>query len=740
MSKTKVLLYGDVDLNVIDGSAIWLPAIAEAWSKAGSEVHVQLKAVEKRDLLTGPLRALPNVTVLEANPPRSQSALQPTDLSDRLIELDAQHHFDVVMVRGINACLALTNKGVLSDKLWSYVTEFGYASETFDAVQRTQIATIARGSRVMLAQTAAARSVLEARVPEAAGRTEILGPMIPDELEPNADGTRGNKPLELVYAGKFARAWRTDLMPDIVAELASLGVPAHLTMIGDKVHNEPQHPGWAANMRAVMAKGDAAVKWAGAKSREESLRLVSQSDLALGWRTDDLDLSLEISTKVLESSAVGVASIVNRTTMHEELLGGDYPLFVDARQDSAADIARKIAEALPQLETLSARVRAVSDPYRLSRRAEDLQRYLSRWGTQGRRIESGEARAETAPTSSSTAGLTSLATAKTLKVGLAGHDLKFAGELIEMLRRDSAIELRIDKWAGLHKHDELASQRLVDWADVVICEWAGANSVWYSQHKRPGQRLFVRLHMFELRGHWLPQIAVDQVDQFIAVSEHYRQYIIDELGAEPERVRVIPNAISIADLDREPIEGREFRLGIVGIVPLRKRLDRAVALLRRLRAHDDRFTLHVRGKMPWEHPHEWRKARQRESYMDLFSKIGGSDLNESIAFEPFGADMGNWYRKIGWVLSPSTVESFHLAPAEGMASGAVPLLWDRPGVRDIFGDDFVVANNDEAAKFVLDSVDDVSRLARYRSLARRVAENFDEKEVERLWSALIHVE
>jgi glycosyltransferase involved in cell wall biosynthesis len=36
--------------------------------------------------------------------------------------------------------------------------------------------------------------------------------------------------------------------------------------------------------------------------------------------------------------------------------------------------------------------------------------------------------------------------------------------------------------------------------------------------------------------------------------------------------------------------------------------------------------------------------------------------------------VASWLRRVGFVLSTSDDESFHLAPAEGMASGAVPAL------------------------------------------------------------------
>ncbi|MDT1893206.1 glycosyltransferase family 4 protein, partial [Acinetobacter baumannii] len=109
---------------------------------------------------------------------------------------------------------------------------------------------------------------------------------------------------------------------------------------------------------------------------------------------------------------------------------------------------------------------------------------------------------------------------------------------------------------------------------------------------------------------------------------------------DPSRVRVIPKAVSFADLARPGREGRGFRLGMVGIVPLLKRPDRALDLLGRLRAEDDRFTLHIRGRMPWEYPHVWRKPLEREGYLDLFARLGAGPLRDAVAFEPFGADMG----------------------------------------------------------------------------------------------------
>ena len=46
--------------------------------------------------------------------------------------------------------------------------------------------------------------------------------------------------------------------------------------------------------------------------------------------------------------------------------------------------------------------------------------------------------------------------------------------------------------------------------------------------------------------------------------------------------------------------------------------------------------------------------------------------------------MAAWLRRVGYVLSTSDDESFHVAPAEGMASRAVPVIRHWPGAETIY--------------------------------------------------------
>ena len=76
--------------------------------------------------------------------------------------------------------------------------------------------------------------------------------------------------------------------------------------------------------------------WHGGLTRQEAMTIAASCDIGLGWLHEDLDASLELSTKILEFGSMGLPVILNRSLAHEDLLGADYPLYArDVRE--AAD-------------------------------------------------------------------------------------------------------------------------------------------------------------------------------------------------------------------------------------------------------------------------------------------------------------------------------------------------------------------------------------------------------------------
>ena len=110
------------------------------------------------------------------------------------------------------------------------------------------------------------------------------------------------------------------------------------------------------------------VVWHGGKPRAEAMAIAAAGDIGLSWRHPELDASLELSTKVLEFGALGLPVIVNRTPMHEALLGADYPLFA-ASLDDVADVAALAAPTPRSSRWRRSRTAAATQDYTMDRAA-----------------------------------------------------------------------------------------------------------------------------------------------------------------------------------------------------------------------------------------------------------------------------------------------------------------------------------------------------------------------------------
>ena len=126
----------------------------------------------------------------------------------------------------------------------------------------------------------------------------------------------------------------------------------------------------------------------------------------------------------------------------------------------------------------------------------------------------------------------------------------------------------------------------------------------------------------------------------------------------------------------------------------------AIAVLRRLREHDERYRLVlVRGEL--EEPTEAARAYVEDYRRDL------AELEPIGAVQVLGHtdDVPATLQDIGVVLSASARESFHIGFVEGVASGAVPVVRDWPffpgATRQLFPADWTVDSVDEAAERVL---------------------------------------
>jgi glycosyltransferase involved in cell wall biosynthesis len=730
------LVYGDINLNLIDGSAIWVQSAVQALARAGCAVTLVLKAPVRTSRLLAPLEAEPGVTIRRPYEEKllagiGGNGLTPEQASRTLTALDAEHRHDIVVLRGRRIVSQVVTDGAFDGRLWTYLTDIPQSIPAMTADSVTWLTGIADASQYVLCQTEELRCFLEGSVPAACGKCVLLPPVVPPappiEGPPEAAATPGpTGPLRLVYTGKFAPRWNTYEMTRLPGLLAERDVRAELHMVGDKVHNDPADPGYHQRMRAALGEAPApggapvavppnGVVWHGGHSREDAMRIAASCDIGLSWRHPELDASLELSTKVLEFGMLGLPVILNRTPMHEALLGADYPMFAADLRDVVA-IAENAAADPAMVKLAASRTSAAAAEYTLDKAVTRVRGYL----------DAVLPRAEAAPAGTP------------LRVVVAGHDLKFFSPLLDYLRRQPGLEIRVDHWRTLSEHDEQVSQEMAAWADVVICEWCGPNAIWYSENKRRGSRLVVRLHRFELYARYPYLVNIKAVDQVICVNKYYAELVAEQTGWPSAKIVTLPNTVDVGQLDRPKLDGARFSLGILGVVPSRKRLDLALDVLEELRRDDDRYMLYVKSGMPWDLWWIWRKPEERGHYVAALHRIQRSPLlRGAVVFDEAGRDVPAWLRRVGFVLSTSDDESFHVAPLEGMASRAVPVVRHWPGAETVYDTRWIRETPAEmAAAVAAYSSEEQWREAGQLAHAQ-AAESFEMNKVFATWSRVL---
>jgi glycosyltransferase involved in cell wall biosynthesis len=742
------LLYGDISMNVTQGATVWLVSITEVLSRAGCAVTLVLKSPVRSDHLLAPLLRLPGVTVrrpyeegLVAAP--DAGGLSPGQAARLLARLDAEHPHDLVLLRGWNVAARAAADDAFSGRLWTYLTDIPQSVLLMTTDAAASLARISRASRYLLCQTEGLRCFIEESIPEACGKCVLVPPMVPPPEVRRTDGPPGDGPLRLVYTGKFAPRWNTLEMTQLPRLLTARGISAQLHMVGDKIHHDPADPGYQRRMQSALGRlladapetAETGVIWHGGLTRQAAMTMAASCDIGLGWLHEDLDASLELSTKILEFGSMHLPVILNRSLAHEDLLGAGYPLFASDLTEAADAVERAARD--PAIYQAAARAMAdATEQFSFEHAVRRVRAYLDLAFPPPLADTHSTAAAAVHGRRAPSDGPSGLP-ARPLHVVVAGQDLRFFALLRDNFERTPDIELRVDQWAGFAEHDPAISKSAADWADVVICEWCGPNAVWYSKHKRRGSRLLVRLHRFEATGPFPAQVRIGAVDQVICVNEHFARHCREVFGWPAHKVTAVPVAVDTAQLDRPKFEGADHHLGMIGIVPALKRLDLALDILENLRREDDSYLLFIKSWLPWDHGWwVWRDPQQRRYYTDVLRRIQRSSLlREAVVFDEPGPDVPAWLRRVGFVLSTSDVEGFHTSLAEGMASGAVPVLRNWPGAETVYDARWIHADPEQMAAAV--AALSGPAWQRAGTAAREAAQSFSRQAVQAAWRALL---
>lgn len=674
----RILICSNPDLNYIDGSSIWAQTIALATAATGvAEVDFIAKSPPVRDELFQPLKASPALNIIDGTRSEYWSGkfhqrLSLPMMAELAVKLDSIAPYDVVIVRGMEIASRLLDAPSLLSKSWIYLTDIPQTASEYSDEARNIMCRLATGCRRILCQTEGFKALWSALVPGLdESKFSLYTPVIPDL--PEHMPVLSERPLRAVYAGKFKDDWMTLEMAEGWPGVHRQVPGSELLMIGNKIHSQPGRHDYQSRMTQALSDTQG-LRWLGPQSREAVQKELLHARVGLSWRAESMNDTVEYSTKMLEYGGAGCAAILNRNSLHEELLGKDYPLFANSAEEFARQLVRALSEPLVAQQAADA-LYALAKRHTFSARTEDIRQWLAQTPAVARRT----------------------------RVLVAGHDLKFFTLLQRKLEATGQFEFLIDEWQGHNRHDEARSRELLGKADVIFCEWCLGNLKWYSHNKKPHQRLVARFHLQERELPFVAEANWDNIDHISYVSEFIRREGQKAFGFPFEKTSVIPNLLDESKFTPKKKTGdARYTLGIIGVAPARKRLDRALDLLEALLAEDDRYCLRVKGKHPLDYGWLLKREDELAYYRNVFERINSNPkLRHKVIFDPPGDDVNDWFTMVGFILSPSDFESFHMAIGEGMLTGAMPVIWDWDGASEIWGGEWVVTSTEDAKKAVL---------------------------------------
>jgi glycosyltransferase involved in cell wall biosynthesis len=663
MRTLKLLVYGDVNLNIMDGSSVWL---AELLRLLASDPRVELdflhKAPNQGGALSEQVRGIPCLNRIEIHP----LPMTPDQVVGAIRSLDAKNHYDRVFVRG-NIAMGKELITYLSGRLAYYTLEPFQRLREFTTAEKAEIGELLNKMAFAVVQSERMRTSYSREFGIPKEHLYILPPLIPPILKNPSFRNRMNS---LCYTGKFSEEWGTIGLVDAFNRLKELLPCAKLNVAGNKYHGEL---GGRKEEIERFFTNDESVNWVGVVSRKESIQLSRDSDIGFALRSNliDNDNSQELSTKLFEYMSAGKPVILRATKVHRDLMGEDYPLFAETAEQAAEKCAKVLTNVA--LYTLAAKM------------SYDAYKRFAKTVNHGEIVER-------------------LLEFQKTTILFVGHDLKFISDIIESFQADENYEILIDQWKSHTQHDEQQSFEKLEKADIIFCEWGLGNIRWYSKFKKPGQKLLVRVHRQEVqRLDYLCDSVEVNIDNYIFIAPYRYEEFVEKVDIPRHKAKMIFNAVNTDIITKKDRSSDGYTLGLVGIVPWGKRLDRAVGIIEKLWKKNKRYKLRIKGKRPEELPWMFNKqhCKEMKEYGELFQKIENSPWRNNVIFDPHGNDMPEWYKKIDYILSVSDYEGSHQAVAEGMAAGVLPLILPWVGSDTVYPNGFHFTSEMELVDFLI---------------------------------------
>ncbi|KZN98036.1 MULTISPECIES: glycosyltransferase [Aeribacillus] len=671
MKRLKILLYGDQNLNIVDGSAIWLTSLANLLTIDDRvDLTILLKTPVKRKEVISNIKKKNNIVFI--NPYNRFSnwnfndkhKMNVGDATNIIELLDNIENYDLIITRGKDLTAESLKKSFVKKQI-PYITDFTHDETKIAEEEINFFREVYTTFPNIFVQTKEMGNYLKKLLNVSGEKFIELPPTVEDSLNPPKFELNN---YSIVYAGKFAKEWMIEELINVYKQVKKYDPAITLNIAGDKFQGELIDK--KDEIKQIFNDTEG-IQWFGALSRRDSLNLIKDSDIGYAYRSEEIDNdnSLELSTKVLEYGINGKPVLLRRTKQYEKLLGSDYPLFANNEEELKNKIVLCFNDERIYQEA-ARKCYEASKAYQISLVSKKILSELWKYNNDK------------------------------LTILFAGHDFKFLNWYIDWCKENKNINVLIDKWEGHNTHNIEQSEKYLREADIIFCEWGLGNSVFYSQNKLRGQKLFIRLHRQELDTNYLEEVNFCNVDKVIVITPYLFEEFNKKKRVPREKMIIIENMIDYKRFDKPKLDKIDKNLGIIGILPKLKRLDRALDIFEKLWIKDNEYKLFIKSKLPNELPWLMAREQERRYYEEVFNRIENSNWKENVIFDPHGNDVDEWLQKIKFILSTSDIEGSHVSPMEGMASGAIPIVFNWPGADTVYPEQFIVKSVDEAVDLI----------------------------------------
>ena len=274
------------------------------------------------------------------------------------------------------------------------------------------------------------------------------------------------------------------------------------------------------------------------------------------------------------------------------------------------------------------------------------------------------------------------------KIFFIGHDFKFLNEYISYLEAQENLQISKFQLEGHEFFVKADFAKQLESVDIVYCEWALGNIRALSKIKNKNFKLIVRVHaqeFRELKEKTVNSIDWKNVDDVIFISPFLKATAEKLIPQIVGKAVFIPNYVGIGKYRcGGNNKVRTFSLGLVGMLPPLKRVDKALELMSRLHSLDDRYSLIIKSKTLEDLNWAKKNTFWRQWYDETFKRFEHLFNQNIVKLESFSDDISDFYSSVDYILSTSDTEGSHQAIAEGMFSGCVPIIRDWPGAKSIY--------------------------------------------------------